>query len=277
VNEVSIPWEGIPNWIVAGTGLLTLIAAAVAAGFAGRAAHWAKKQSTTAEQQVTIAKEQLANARTELDVAQRAADQSAEAAARAERRAIESRLDLLQPAVYARATAGTPGAPNQLLMVRDNRDPSWRPVTDDLDIPAGGEMVTFSLNVTLTFRNVSSQTAEIAIPERSLGEIQLLPQGRSLFLAPGEDAQVVWTRLIHESEARSPERPGWSMFRVKAWVRDLGVNVRDEYVFSDHFPFFSMDGSLLRVRPAPWGDCVAVIAGPRIYERLDAGRDAPGT
>lgn len=56
---VDVFWEGVPNWLVAVTGVLTLAAALTAAIYAGRAAHWTKAQAESSGAQAAVAADTL--------------------------------------------------------------------------------------------------------------------------------------------------------------------------------------------------------------------------
>ncbi|MGC0371309.1 hypothetical protein [Microbacterium sp. SLBN-111] len=263
---VDVAWEGLPNWISAVTGTLTLFAAITAAVFAGWAAHWAKQQAEAARAQTHTATEQLHLARDEATEARRQLDQQERKAVITERRQTEARLDTIAPLVIATARRHN--------LMRSFQG-SFVEVKHRQELEAE-EDVFFRTSAAITFRNLSSTVARIDVVDSAQGELSVR-SGEGIILSPGEQTQVSWQRVVARAALRTPEdlgrREHWLM-TVEFWVRDLGMNVRDTFRFGGDFRHFRLDGSRLIVDPTPqfpWEDNVAEPTGPRIYERLDAG------
>lgn len=262
-------WD--PNWIMAGTSILTLGAAIVAGRYAAKAAHWTRKQAEAGNEQVRIASDALAVAQGEAHEAHVANDRQQEEAAAAYRRFAESRLDSLVPVVFGVARpVGT------CLQVR-RKDGSgqwtgWHDVTESHE-ETGGVDVVYRTTVNVELRNVSNQIARVAVVENANGE-NTLPPGE-FTIPPGGTKSYTWTRhltpVILETQEAIDDQKNW-LFNQKLWVRDLGANVRDTYVFSGDLRFFGRDGSRLTITvpQSLWDENVAVPLRERVYERLVA-------
>lgn len=263
----DIAWEGVPNWISAVTGVMTLLAAVAAAIFAGRAAHWTKQQATAAAAQTTTSDEQLQLARDGAAKAQMQLEKQQREATRAERRQAEARLDVIAPVVLAVARRHN--------LTKSSDGQSFEPVTHRREIDARTDAL-FRTSATITFQNLSNKIARVDITHPAYGELDIR-SGESIILSPGERKQIEWQRTIARAALRSEEdlgRPENGWMTVEIWVRDLGMNVRDTFRFGGDFRHFSLDGSRLVVDPElpfPWEENVAEPTSPRVYERLDAG------
>lgn len=267
---VDVFWEGVPNWIVAGTGVVTLLAAATAAVFAGFAAFWTKKQADSGRRQAEIADGHLMLAQTEARSASARLDEQREEARHAERRQAEMRLDAIAPVVLAKARRTN-------LLVQRPRAGDFDMVSHEMTV-GDPDPVLFRTAATITFNNVSSRIARVDIVDPAQGELSIR-SGETIFLAPGGMAEVFWHRNISSAALRTEEDLGlpenWWM-TVRFWVRDLGMNVRDEFRFGADYRHFKLDGSRLIASPEldhPWELNTAEPTGPRIYERLDEGLD----
>lgn len=267
---VDVFWEGVPNWLVAVTGALTLAAALIAAIYAGRAAHWTKAQAESSEAQAAVAADTLRLALKESAAAQeRLASQEADMR-RAERRQSESRLDTIAPVVMATAR-------RQALMIRLPGKREFDVASHDVEI-RDDELAAFRTTADITLTNVSSRIARIDFTDLAQGELDVR-QGIPIFLAPGQQKMVSWSRTIGSGSLRSESdlgRPENWWMTVELWVRDLGCNVRDTLCFGGDFRHFTRDGSRLLVAVEPvfdWTENVAEPTHPRVYERLEAGLD----
>ncbi|MBO1741648.1 hypothetical protein [Leifsonia sp. TF02-11] len=264
---VDVFWDGIPNWITAGAAVLTLVAAAVAAAFAGRAAHWTKRQAISAALQHETGLEQLALARDEARDAKETGAAQEASRKRAERWQIESRLDQVAPSVVARARPGR-------LEIRDESG-DWVDVSNSLELNES-ESAVFRTTAVITVKNVSDRIARVAFVYSANG-VMSVRSGDELVLGPGEEANVSWERTVSTFALQTEEdlgRPQNWLFDVEVWIRDPGMNVRDTFKFNGDFRFFRRDGSRLLVQtepPFPWTENVAAPTEPRRYERLEAG------
>lgn len=267
---VDVFWEGLPNWIMAATGALTLLAAATAAVFAGFAALWTKRQADSSRRQAEIAGGQLLLAQAEARSAAARLEEQREEAQHAERRQAEMRLDAIAPVVLATARRTN-------LLVQKPRASDFDMVSHEMTV-GDQDQFLFRTAASITFNNVSSKIARVDIVDPAQGELSIR-SGETIILAPGGPAEVFWHRNIPRAALRTEEDLGlpenWWM-TVRFWVRDLGMNVRDEFRFGGDFRHFKVDGSRLIVSPEldhPWELNTAEPTGPRIYERLDEGLD----
>lgn len=264
---VDVFRDGIPNWITAGAAVLTLVAAGVAAGFAGRAAHWTKKQAIPAGLQHETGLEQLALARDEARDAKKAAEAQEASRERAERLQVESRLDQVAPTVVARARPGP-------LEMRDESG-GWVNVSQSLALNES-ENAVFRTTAVITVKNVSDRIARVAFTNPANG-VMSVRSGDEVVLAPGEEKDVSWERTVGSYALQTEEdlgRPQNWLFDFEMWVRDPGMNVRDTLKFNGDFRYFRHDGSRLIVEtepPFPWAENVAAPTESRHYERLEAG------
>lgn len=278
-SGVDLIGEGLPNWIMAITGVLTLGAAVAAALFARAAAKHAgaqvresEKQTTEAHRQAELADVQASLARRTLRAQTLEAQRQNEAAHRAERRTLEARLDERMPFVIARAKLNY----SNLFALSSGED-IWQTVTEQARIPPRSAP-TFSQEVIVTFENVSAVPARIDIIDAAHGEFSGLPLGEPLVVSPGAEAQQIWTRTIAGNllfSEGATEDPSIWLFNIRFWVRDLAMLARDEYAFNGSLRHFSIDGSQLIVDPNvrdswPAGQNIAGLFPDRVYERLDA-------
>jgi hypothetical protein len=276
---IDIGWEGIPNWIVAATSILTLGAAVTAGVFAGRAAHWTKAQSIATAEQVAVADEAVVIAREDAATAQATSELQRAEAERAARRYAESRLDGLAPTIYARATPGSASGPVDAIQqhrpATDSRREEWDAVERPLKM-ASDSRIAFRTLVLVSLQNVSDRIAVIDIFDPVGGGVDGLRAGESFVLPPGKTRQLQWRRNV-STGALSDEvalgKPEHSLFDLTFWVRDLGMNVRDVYRFNGDLRYFARDGSTITINPRlayAWEENVALQLPGRVYERLDA-------
>lgn len=276
---VDIAWEGIPNWVVAVSSLLTLGAAIFAGVFAGRAAHWTKAQAKASQRQVDLAHEALTVAQQDSEVAKETADRQRAEAERSYRLLVQAQLDALAPVVLATATPINAGTDESYLWsqgyVGGVWENIWARVAEQLEVPSG-ERLRFRFTVNLEFKNVSDKVSHIDIVDRAGGVFD----GHSdssmpvLVVPPHEKRTLTWSRYwlsegLGTDEGTQDTQNG--SFRMHFEVRDQGLNVRDTYEFLADLRFFSRDGSRLIVEPKPafpWEESVAIPVLGRVYERL---------
>lgn len=272
---VDIVWEGLPNWIAACSAALTLIAAVVAGVYARRAAHWTKAQAEATERQVDIEQGVLDITREEAVAARADAERQREEAERAHRRLDESRLDAVAPTVFAVASLPS-------IRFRPNGDPraEWERVKEPVEVDDYDPAVVYRTGVHLSFENTSPHVAQIDITDvrgGSVYEDSNVPLVTGpIFLRPGETKDFSWYRVIGNkalSSEASVELREHSLFDLTFWVRDLGGEVRDSYMFVGDLRYFERRPGGIAVRPEPavkWWEAVAVPYLPRSYERLHA-------
>jgi len=258
---VDIGWVGIPNWVSASTAFLTLGAAVFAGIWARKAAHSTKAQADSAAEQSRIAAQQLEVALEDVEIARAEAARQNRAAVETSRRVAEARLDERIPRVFARAT------PIALEVRLPGNE--WDRVTGIREIVT--EPVIFKMSVNIHFQNVSREVARIAIVQPDKGEVQ---GGIEKFILPGESEAFVWHKTISAEGLKTDEQiHEISYMRLRFWVTDVGMDVRDEYVMTAELRHFARDGSRLLVSwqsEIPWSESVAVPISPRHYDRLDA-------
>lgn len=272
----DIAWEGIPNWIVAGTSMLTLTAAVFAGVFAAKAAHWTKKQAEASDEQVRIAERSVAIAHEEVQLAKAVAEDQRREAEDTYRRYAESRLDILAPVVLA--TAKMTRSSGALQVHLQDSDGTWEfagTVAEDLEEPRE-QGILYRLRLAIHFSNVSDKIARISIIDSASGEFEQHRQGRDIIVPPRDTKKFMWMRswspamLATDEDVHDPKN--W-LFNLKFWVRDLGMNVCDTYIFNGDLRFFSRDGSRLLVKSEPeipWNEEIAIPLPGRVYERLVA-------
>jgi len=261
--------EYVPNWIVAATGALTLVAAIAAGIFAGRAAHWTRKQAEATDKQVEIATTELGIAVAEAKASRDDAAYQRASAEAALQRSEQARLDALLPTIYAEGRPAQPMAVEFARSIEGELD-LW----DWIDEPTEfgpDDQVKFRMSVRLDFTNLSDFPARIDVADPDFGEVEKLHQGIPFFLTAGETRTLYWRRVItqlalkDEQGIHSPEHTG---FKLGFEVRDIGMNVRETYRFSGDLRYFSRDGSRLTAdnKTLPWPDSVAAPV-ERVYER----------
>jgi hypothetical protein len=293
---VDLVGEGIPNWIVAVTSVLTLGAAVAAGIFAAKAAHYTKVQAAAAHEQVRIGDQTLEAALADATAAKEAAARQREEADRAYRSFAETRLDPLAPVIFAVAE---PYAFFENGVARDSKVwlevhrfagrtesgydswTSWEPVTETFEEPQREQRsdVEFRTKLVVTLTNVSSQIARIWVEDPGNGEFDQPEATRDFILLPGGSKAFVWTKRWGLGMLRTDEdiddSKNW-LFNVKFSAHDLGMNLRDTYMFNGDLRLFARDGSGLVVKnepPFPWTKNVATPLPGRAYERLDAAQD----
>jgi len=215
----------IPNWIVAGTEVLTLAAAIFAARFAWNAANATRDQATTADDQLRLAHEQAS---------------AAEAGAqRIDRQATEYRLDTRAPTIIARASLPV----EELLMAQAVPAQDFHPVSPE-SFTAGGSdeaIITFRTRVKIVLENVSDKPARVAFASLDGGSIVNGPPENSYALGPNELNEVTWQRTVTSAELLADgglEDPRRSFMRVALWVWDMGAEVRDTHHFNADLRFY---------------------------------------
>ncbi|KRE71700.1 hypothetical protein [Arthrobacter sp. Soil762] len=270
---VDLVGEGIPNWIVAVTSVLTLAAAVTAGYFAGQAAKWTKQQAEASDEQVRIGKASLDVAHEEARLAQVVAARQRKEADDSYRNFAESRLDRLAPTILATANMRR-SAGLRLYKTDDFSTWTFQRYVEETYTEEAQRKLQFRLRLVIHFQNVSDQIARISIVNAALGELEAQPPGRDIIVPPHKKASHAWERvwtpemLTTEEEIHDPNT--W-LFNFKFWVQDLGMNVRDSYVFNGDLRYFERDGSRLIVRAAPehyWTEDVAVPLPERVYQRL---------
>jgi len=243
--------EQLPNWIAAIATVLALGAAIFAGVWARQAAihteaqaDAAKEQTRFAEQQVVIARQELAQAadqfdrqltvaREELELTSGEAERQRQEAVRANRRAKESRLDALAPAIFGlaklrEAVTASDYPIRAFIEFRSPSDPDWMPVPIktwplESDYPS----VTFRLTVHMKIHNVSDKVA-VVLAEKypAHGEVD-----RTEFaVVPSEETTVTWTRLFQLDDLRNYAEPD-PMFDLSFSVWDVSHAVEDVYLF----------------------------------------------
>lgn len=256
--------ETIPNWVVAGTGVLTLAAAIFAAHFAWKAANATRDQATTGEDQLKLARQQ--------------ADAAEAEAQRMNRQAAEARLDTRAPTIIARAFLPV----EELLMAQAVPAQEFHPVSPE-SFAAGGSddaIITFRTGVRIVLENVSDKPARVKISDLDGGSIVNGPPGNSYVLGPHEQEKVMWQRTVLSAELYADgglEDPRRSFMRVALWVWDMGAEVRDTHHFDADLRFYARAEGRLLASPqlvTPWNEHVATLDPDRFYARLDADRGA---
>ncbi|MEQ4518502.1 hypothetical protein ABLI39_03950 [Pseudarthrobacter sp. B907] len=271
----DIWWQGVPNWIVAVTSVLTLLAAITAGYFAGQAAKWTKKQAEASDEQVAIGRTSLDLAHGEALLAQSVAARQRQEADEAYRNFAEAKLDRLAPVILATAKLSRM-SPLTVYKLMPSGAYAYATLSESYSEEEQRE-IHFRQRLAISFRNVSDQIARLSIIDLASGELENHPQGREIIVAPHETEKFIWERrwspqaeLATEEEINDVR--SW-LFNFSFWVRDLGMNVQDTYVFNGDLRFFARDGSRLLVRDEPehaWTEDVAVPSQMRVYERLDA-------
>lgn len=160
------------------TSFLTLIAAGIAAYFAGRAAHWTKQQATSSDAQAKTAEHQLAVAQRSIDANDARAVEQRDDLVRAERRQAESRLDSLAPALRVVATR---------YGVRSlEGGGTGTPVSDRAVLEWGRDFLV-ELSAEIVIDNVSGHLAFVSIHGQGYDEIRAADASWFL-LAPRREA-----------------------------------------------------------------------------------------
>ncbi|MBE1514290.1 hypothetical protein [Nesterenkonia halotolerans] len=272
--------EGVPNWLMSVSTLLTLVVAGVAAFFAYKAAHWTKDQAEASRDQAKYALEALEVAQRDSELANATSERQRAEADRSYRLLVEAQLDSLAPVVLATARPSNFGPNGAYLWshryVGGIWESNWNPITDDLEV-GGNEQLQFRYSAALRFRNVSDTVAHIEILGNSGGKFPDYPDFTlpSVVVPPHEERFVNWSRYWLSDALRSaeiPQDPWRDHLKMQFRVRDQGMNVRDTYEFLADLRFFSQDGSRLIVKPKqdrPWDESVATSIPGRVYERLD--------
>jgi hypothetical protein len=250
--------ETIPNWVVAGTGVLTLAAAVFAARFAWNAANATRDQATTADDQLKLARRQAGAAEAE--------------AQRINRQATESRLDTRAPTIIARASLPV----EELLMAQAVPAQEFEPVSHRAFVTGGSDdaIITFRTRVRIVLENVSDKPARVEIRDLDGGSIVKGPPGNSYVLGPHEQKEVTWQRLLTSAELFADgglEDPRRSFMRVTLWVWDMGSEVRDTHHFNADLRFYVRAASQLVASQQlenPWTEHVATLDPDRFYARL---------
>lgn len=277
---VDIWGEGVPNWIMAVSTLLTLGVAGVAAFFAYKAAHWTKDQAEASRDQAKYAREALDVAQRDSELATETSEHQRAEADRSYRLLVQAQLDALMPVVLATAEPGDPGPEGFYLWARRDGGGSggnaWAPVTETLEIPRG-ERYWFRFTAELSFQNISGTVARINIVNNAGGKFLDHTEGSmpSLVVPPYGERALTWTRFWPSDglyRDGAPHDPETESLNMNFLVRDQGLNVRDTYEFLADLRFFSKDGSRLIVKSQqafPWRESVASPLPGRGYERLD--------
>jgi hypothetical protein len=272
-----------PNWVIAVTGLLTFIVAVVAAVYAAKAARSGREQVDEARKQTMDAHVQAEAAQSQVRVAEASLAQQTETAAeqhdallRSERRAIEARVDDRMPTVLAEAHL-----PDPRLEVMGSSGPAdfeWHGLKGTLEYPSTEITPNFRQRVDISIRNVSAVAARVDVFDAAGGEIAGVPSGTSLVLGPGEDVVLHWNRTVSgqtlQQEGAVDDPRHW-LFNVRLWVRDLGMDACDAYLFNGDLRYFKRDGTRLIVSHQldygwPGNVNVATPVDGRVYDRLDA-------
>jgi len=144
----------------------------------------------------------------------------------------------------------------------------WNPVNrerEPIENPA-----LFRATVSLTFQNYSSEVARIVIVNPDRGEVT---GGNERYVLPREALAISWSRVTSSNVLQTDEQiHDVSFMSLKFWVTDLGMNVRDEFLFNADLRYFRRDGSRLIVSPEPaiaWAENIAMPTSSRTYDRLD--------
>lgn len=270
---MAAPDPSITDWIGATSASLTLAVAVVVGVYSRRAARWTQAQARAAREQVDVANEALAVAREEARAAQAVADRRRLESEQATRRFLEAQVDAFMPVVVAQAAPGNP------FLEVGRTDSSraqleWHAVDGPLEL-TDDEVAVFRINAEIKFMNDSAQIAMIAIVDPGNGETDVGPGGEVL-LRPGHEKTIRWSRTFSSYALRTDDAialPEIWLMNLRFWVRDLGMNAYDIQVFNAGLPFFSRDGSRLRVQhgqPFVWTGQVAMPLPGRVYDRLDA-------
>ncbi|MRX42344.1 hypothetical protein [Agromyces kandeliae] len=275
-------WWNLPGWPLAdewaafwgfGTMLATFgtLAAAIVAGiFAGLAARATREQANAAATDVALA-------RRALEVTEADAIAARLEAERATRWAEERRLDGLAPSVFMEAFPESRDSGTGFFLERQGEQGRWVPVEGPEPFDVDDHRRTlFRQVVQILLRNVSSVPARVDFERPDNGRLWyegiVLGGGGPIWVMPGEREWVRWERFVRLGDLLANEDAPvcGSRFRVEAWVRDAGMNVRDVYKFDG--PITVVDGNgidirLLPVSPAGWVDRVAYPV-ERVYTRL---------
>ncbi|MCL3819536.1 hypothetical protein [Aeromicrobium wangtongii] len=272
-SSIDVGWEGIPNWIAAGAGVLTFAVALAAAYFAYRAWGAAKDQAEAGRRQATAAEHQLAVATAQSEKFEQQLLEQSERDRNTRRREIEARLDAIAPNVLVDASVPQ-------IELSAGLDVSWRPLDQPLMMEAGDDHL-FRIRSVLRLHNISSQPARIAFLDAVDDEIEGLRSGQEIVLPPGDKCELAWSRRLNSANLRTEEdlnhERTWRM-RHRVMIRDLGMNVSDTVQFNLDARFLRLDGSRLIAEPSvlsPGQLTIAEPITPRDYERLNA--DVPMT
>lgn len=273
-----------PNWIIAITGVLTFITAVVAATYAAKAARRGREQVVEARKQTEEAHAQAEAGKSQADLAEASlaqqtatASEQHQALLRSERRAVEARVDARMPTVIAEAHL-----PNNRLEVMGSDggvDFEWRGYKAAMEYEASGITPNFRQHVDITIRNVSTVVARVDVVHPAGGEIEEVPSGTSLVFAPGESLVLHWHRVISgqalQQDGATDDPRHW-LFNLRLWVRDLGMEAHDVYLFNANLRYFRRNGSRLMVTHQlenewPGNVNTGTPVEGRVYDRLDVG------
>jgi hypothetical protein len=276
-----------PNWVIAVSGVLTLVTAVVASIYAAKAARRGREQVDEARKQTAEAHAQADAAESQVRLAEASLAQQAETALaqheallRSERRAIEARIDARMPTVIAEAHL-----PDPRLEVMGSSGPAdfeWHGLKGEMEYSSSVITPAFRQRVDVAVRNVSTVVARIDVFDAAGGEIDGVPSGTSLVLGPGQELELHWSRVVSgqalQQEGAVDDPRHW-LFNVRLWVRDLGMDAYDAYLFNGDLRYFKRDGSRLIVSHQldhewPGNVNVATPVDGRVYDRLDAERQS---
>lgn len=283
---VDLIGEALPNWIIAVSSALTLIAAVGAGVYAARAAHWTKEQAKTGAEQVEISRRNLRLAEGEALTAQAEAERRAEEsrrqleeAAAARRREEERRLDALIPSIFASALPGVTVDSNRIGIYFRRGTDNWEQLTEPLEFTSEDRDLAFLQVLYIRLRNLGSVPARIDFTDTYGGELtfngELIESGTPLYVLPDNvPIDVSWSRRVSAmafADTADHVRPEHVLFRPEFLVRDVGMNVGDTYRMSGVVADVRRDGSRLIAHPSAsgWSDRAAVPV-ERVYERLVA-------
>ncbi|MCC2321552.1 hypothetical protein [Cellulomonas xiejunii] len=263
----------VTDWIGAATGVLTFVAAAVAGYFAGRAAHWTKKQAEASTRQVQLTEGQLDVARQEADRARALGEEQRRDVTLAVRRAAEQRVDATMPTVLIRAT---PGAAKeafiQELLPLDAGRRRWGDLDEAQDVSDfQREGQVFRVHVTIHLENPSDYIARVALVDGAGGELHGL-DADGVVVRPRAETTLTWTKTLPAHELGTPRAVHLLTGNVRLrWrVRDIALNAYDEVDLVLNLNNFLRDSFSLRVHPHPtWQESVGVLVPGRVYDRLD--------
>jgi len=275
-QQYEIPGPSVPDWIVAGTSIATVLAAGGAGWYARQAAIWTGRQAASAAEQVTLAQDALTEAKTQTTTAQAMADLEREEVRRSRRRLEEARYDAAMPSLRVWATPGIHGDHGTSMSPDGGK--RWATIDRELTVTRPRDDLLFRRGVTVHLRNYSNQLAKVSIVEVGAGEASI-SQGNVLVIEPGATEIFTWTHVVamHQLTPDSLQDPelGLGGVRMTLWVRDNALTSYDVMKLNIGFSAFRFKDSTLIVEPPSkaarggidWGGW---LLDGRVYEALDA-------
>lgn len=131
--------------------------------------------------------------------------------------------------------AGLPGSPNydrhvlEYQPAETDEPENWQRVERRFAVD---EPTRFRITLTLSFKNVSSQVAQLQITDAAGGRALAWPEGATVTMPPGDEGSVIWERIVHSAELTAETFDPW--FGLMFQTRDLSESDNDDFVF--HVP-----------------------------------------